>query len=136
EKKSGVSVNSECAARARKLIVAGDVEHSEWSAPNQGDRKPEDCLGSGSSYPIIKGDKVYSRAMANAESRGRQFAPAVAAAAKNLSELIQAHEKKGFVRAEEKIAALRRQKDAMKLAAAEMVEEAMVEGLSRARGRV
>lgn len=90
EQRGGEAVHGPTAARARKAIAAGDVDHGEWSAPNMGDRDQEDCLGAGKSYPIFKGGKVSDAALRNAASRGAQNAPAVGKEASALLELLDA----------------------------------------------
>jgi HK97 family phage prohead protease len=89
------SVHGPTLSRARKAIEEGKIDGGEWEAPNQGDRKQEDCLGSGLSYPVFKGDKLSLAALRNAASRGAQNAPAVGKAASGLLDLYnQKKEKK------------------------------------------
>lgn len=75
--------------RAHAAADSGKVDHGDWAAPSQSDRKQEDCLGPDKSYPVFKDGKLSKNALANAESRAVQNGhPEIANHAKKLLEKI------------------------------------------------
>ena len=92
--KGAVSVNEACASRARSMIRSGKCEHDGKAAPKESERKQEQCLGSGLSYPIIDGDHVNLNWLHAAEAYSARYAPAVHKVAAELAKLAKEREAK------------------------------------------
>lgn len=61
--------------RAIAAVHAGSIDHGSWSAPNEGERDQNDCVGTDKSYPIFSGGKVSATGVASALGRARTNAP-------------------------------------------------------------
>lgn len=52
--------------RALSAVASNDVDHGEWTAPNEGDREQADCIGKDKSYPIFKDGKLSAKGVSSA----------------------------------------------------------------------